>query len=358
MAPLWDRSMNLAAILMGAAAVTSASAQSFHVDFGSFALGFGVPSSGYGAAANAAGHWNLVDSDQLGSGVFTTPPLRTTANASSGVVLELDPLGGRFFPFEENAPLTTGDDQRLLDDCCYTLGDSELRFRGLAAGVYQVLTYALAPDDATFRTGVAVSGSPDPLQSVGGDFSQGFVRGVTHAEHEVELGPGSTLVVRISVLSGIDSINGIQVLQLGRLVGTTTCAGVPNSTGAAATLTTIGSDELFLNQLELRARGLPAQATTLFLTSASQGSLPNAGGGQGTLCLGQNIGRFNGPGQVQSSGAGGIATLQLDLTAHPTATGIVSIQVGETWHFQAWYRDSSGGAATSNLSSARSVTFL
>jgi len=183
MAPLWDRSMNLAAILMGAAAVTSASAQSFHVDFGSFALGFGVPSSGYGAAANAAGHWNLVDSDQLGSGVFTTPPLRTTANASSGVVLELDPLGGRFFPFEENAPLTTGDDQRLLDDCCYTLGDSELRFRGLAAGVYQVLTYALAPDDATFRTGVAVSGSLDPLQSVGGDFSQGFVRGVTDSEH-------------------------------------------------------------------------------------------------------------------------------------------------------------------------------
>jgi hypothetical protein len=40
----------------------------------------------------------------------------------------------------------------------------------------------------------------------------------------------------------------------------------------------------------------------------------------------------------------------------PTPTGLVPVAPGETWHFQAWYRDANPGA-TSNLTDNHSVTF-
>ena len=37
--------------------------------------------------------------------------------------------------------------------------------------------------------------------------------------------------------------------------------------------------------------------------------------------------------------------------------GIQIIQAGQTWHFQAWFRDSAGGIAHSNFSSGFSFVF-
>ena len=39
------------------------------------------------------------------------------------------------------------------------------------------------------------------------------------------------------------------------------------------------------------------------------------------------------------------------------ALGLVAVQPGETWSFQAWYRDTVGGSATSNFSDGLEITF-
>jgi hypothetical protein len=46
---------------------------------------------------------------------------------------------------------------------------------------------------------------------------------------------------------------------------------------------------------------------------------------------------------------------QVDL-AHIPLTPIVAVQAGETWSFQAWYRDAHPGP-TSNFSDGRAVPF-
>jgi hypothetical protein len=111
------------------------------------------------------------------------------------------------------------------------------------------------------------------------------------------------------------------------------------------------------NNLRVTAASLPLQAFGYFLTSRTQGFVANPGGSQGNLCLGGSIGRYVGPGQIQSSGQSGFIALQLDLTNMPQPAGSVAVQVGQTWSFQSWYRDSIGGSATSNFTSGVAVTF-
>ena len=89
----------------------------------------------------------------------------------------------------------------------------------------------------------------------------------------------------------------------------------------------------------------------------TQGSVANPGGSEGILCLGGAIGRYVGPGQIVNSGATGEVSLALDLTQTPQPTGFVSVQPGETWNFQAWYRDAVGGTATSNFTDGLEVQF-
>jgi len=132
------------------------------------------------------------------------------------------------------------------------------------------------------------------------------------------------------------------------------CEGLPNSTGSAGALAITGSVSLGASTARLEATGLPALATTFFLASRTFGAATPVQGSQGALCLTGPIGRFVGPGQVQTSDAAGRASLALDPAALPTPTGLTSATVGERWSFQAWHRDSTlGGAATSNFTGAR-----
>jgi hypothetical protein len=94
-----------------------------------------------------------------------------------------------------------------------------------------------------------------------------------------------------------------------------------------------------------------------FLTSTTQGFVANPGGSMGNLCLAGSIGRYVGPGQIQNSGAAGAISLPLDLTQTPQPTGSVAIVAGQTWNFQAWYRDAVGGSATSNFTDGLSIGF-
>ncbi|MDG1050536.1 MAG: hypothetical protein P8R46_10055 [Planctomycetota bacterium] len=141
-------------------------------------------------------------------------------------------------------------------------------------------------------------------------------------------------------------------------LGTRYCdPGAVNSAGTSGAMGASGSLMTSANSLTIAASDLPLNSFAFFLASQTQGSVSNPGGSQGDLCLGGAIGRYVGPGQIVNSGATGEVTLPLDLTQTPQPTGFVSVQPGETWNFQAWYRDSVGGSATSNFTDGLSITF-
>jgi hypothetical protein len=139
--------------------------------------------------------------------------------------------------------------------------------------------------------------------------------------------------------------------------GTNYCAAQRNSTGLSARIGTSGSPIVANDDLGLWASELPPQTLGVFLTSTSQGFLPQPGGSMGDLCLSGAIGRFSGPGQVQSSGSQGVFMLELELDRIPTPTGMVAVMAGETRHFQAWYRDSVQGSGTTNFTDGVTVRF-
>ena len=142
-------------------------------------------------------------------------------------------------------------------------------------------------------------------------------------------------------------------------LGTSYCTpAVANSTGNPAVFSASGSASVAANNLVLQANDLPNNAFGFFLTSLSQGFVPNAGGSQGNLCLGGSIGRYVGPGQIQNSGLTGSISLAVNLAQHPTPVGPVSVAAGETWNFQAWFRDSVGGVATSNFTDGYEIDFV
>ena len=141
-------------------------------------------------------------------------------------------------------------------------------------------------------------------------------------------------------------------------VGTNYCGPANlNSTGLSGIISALGSDVVADNYLNLFATNLPKNQFGMFLNSQTKGFVPFVGGSQGNLCLAGSIGRYNRPGEILGSGAGGTFFLVLDLTDTPQPTGSVSIMAGETWNFQAWYRDDNPGP-TSNFTDGVSITFL
>ncbi len=140
-------------------------------------------------------------------------------------------------------------------------------------------------------------------------------------------------------------------------IGIPYCAAVPNSTGAVGHLGAVGLADPTQNSMMLIATALPAGQMGVFLASMHQGFAPHPGGSAGNLCLGAAIGRFYGPGQVQSSDPAGRIALALDLTAVPQGTGATPVLAGQDWNFQLWHRDVAGGAPTSNFTRGLSVTF-
>jgi hypothetical protein len=138
-------------------------------------------------------------------------------------------------------------------------------------------------------------------------------------------------------------------------LGTSYCTpAVPNSTGQSAVISACGSDLADGVYFMLHATKLPRSQFGYFLASETQGFIANPGGSQGTLCLGGQIARFKK--QVQSSGPSGKLAIRVDLTSIPT-TPPHTVLAGETWNFQAWFRDKNPGN-TSNFTDGVAVTFL
>ena len=138
-------------------------------------------------------------------------------------------------------------------------------------------------------------------------------------------------------------------------IGTRYCDPMnPNSAGLFSGITAFGSDEAALNEVTLRASGLPPGGFGMFLNGPAPGFVSQVPGSQGQLCLSGQIGRYvNGVFFTRGQGTG---SLVLDLDATPTPLGFISLVAGQTYHFQAWYRDANPGP-TSNFTSGLSITF-
>ena len=350
----------LAVLALGGTA--AAQQAGLNLDFGPLDV-HGVPDASEGGAALVGGAWNAVDTDALAGGAFpvTLAGLVDATGAPTAATVVVYDLGTGLESFLFDDPATMGGDDALLDDLAYFGGAATIELRGLAAGDYDVYTYAAVPSGAAHRTRVRVPGSADPAQDVGGDFSGGYQLGVTHARHAVSLAAGSVVTIQLNVAAEFISLNGIQVVPFGATgpLGTRYCSpGNANSTGLPSEISAFGSPRRVDDDVTLTASGLPTNTFGFFLTSRDQGFAAGPGGSMGDLCLGGAIGRYVAPGQVLNSGATGAFSLPLDLDATPTPTGLVSIAAGETWNFQAWHRDGLIGIPTSNLTDGIAITWL
>lgn len=144
-------------------------------------------------------------------------------------------------------------------------------------------------------------------------------------------------------------------LELPAPIGASYCGPANlNSTGAPATISALGITSVVWNDVRIDAAEMPPAQFGIFLTSPQQGFVANPGGSQGNLCLAGGIGRYSK--SVLPTGTAGAFSLQLDLNRTPTPMGDVAIQPGESWNFQAWFRDLNPGP-TSNFTDGLSIRF-
>ena len=184
--------------------------------------------------------------------------------------------------------------------------------------------------------------------------------GVAPLENGNLLASGPTGVHVVDPVAGtlatvLPNVDGLYVSE--PTTGSGYCTGVPNSTGFPAATSAVGRRDVATGEMTLHCHRMPTGSTAYFLASRQAGLQTNPGGSDGNLCLAGSIGRFVGPGQVLNSGTEGRVSLGLDLAGHPTPTGFVPVLPGETWFYQCWYRDSTGGQATSNFSNGWSITY-
>ena len=137
------------------------------------------------------------------------------------------------------------------------------------------------------------------------------------------------------------------------VVGSNFCGpAVPNSSGASATIRAFGSTAVGA-PLGLVAEGMPNNEFGYFLIGNGS-TLVNPPGSMGNLCiLGTTLGRFNSLEQIQNTqfngNSFGLVIDSLQLPLNPAGPAMA----GETWNFQAWFRD----GASSNFTDAIAITF-
>jgi hypothetical protein len=331
----------------------SASAQSLNVDLGLNA----APSSSYGGAAGQAGTWNEVD----GVALVDDVPLvdldgqATTVTVSSPVTSGV----GATYCYLNGG----GDEGALMGDSMHQADfvaqnrDVELNFVGLENGWYQVYTYSWNPCSATSSV-VGVGGSPDFRSACGdNDWPGGQRYRRTFVRHRKLVTDGTLNIFarsrHIEPFEYDPVVNGVQLVLHGSepILGDTYCwLPDPNSTGQSATLDLVGNQEVLFDNVEVRVRALPLDVPLVLLMGTEQAYSPAPG--FGTLCLGGSV-SYLGP--ILDSGFAGNVSLHVAISS-PATMPAVQVLVGETWHFQAWYRDSAPGQP-SNLSDAVRVVF-
>ncbi len=153
--------------------------------------------------------------------------------------------------------------------------------------------------------------------------------------------PPMNAITTTEVFSGGTYTTGFSPSGSG--LGTNYCMAAANSTGVPASMSASGSLAVADNDVTLTASDLPPNQFGIFVTSMTQAFVPGAGGtSNGNICLGGIIGRYQLPSQILSSGATGEFSLTINLPTMPQGSGSVAVMNGDTWNFQAWYRDGVG----------------
>jgi hypothetical protein len=136
-------------------------------------------------------------------------------------------------------------------------------------------------------------------------------------------------------------------------IGTNYCAAANNSTGMPAAISAVGSNSASNNSLVLTCDSMPSSQFSYFICGQASGFIAGPGGSQGNLCILGQLGRFRS--QIQNTGTAGSVSITVDLTSIPV-TPVVAVQPGDTWFFQAWYRDNNP-TPTSNFSDGIKIDF-
>lgn len=209
-------------------------------------------------------------------------------------------------------------------------------------------TAAVAAGEATWRT---TAFSQDPLASAVRFGTTTTFRLVADRAPELR-----TVTLELFEPGGPPEVSVVLPAPGGSGAGVVvTCAGVPNSTGAAGELLPSDVDPL-ARTMALQIGALPPARFGMVVTSLTPDFVVGPGGSDGNLCLGGAIGRLVG-GVVFQSDALGRATVAVDLDHVPTPVGFVAVQPGETRYFQGWYRDLVPAGVTSNFTGAVGLTF-
>jgi len=213
-------------------------------------------------------------------------------------------------------------------------GDLDIVTANQSSGNLSILTSSYANGGSTFGAPTFLTAGFEPSELAGADLD-----GNGSVDLTLTLRQQAGVLVYRNLASGIFS---------------NYCTTNPNTTGAAANLSGQGSNVIAANDMVLVCSAMPANQTTLFLTSSVRGFTPNAGASAGNLCLGGSIGRFQQ--QITMSSAAGTASMPVNLGALPQGSALVSAVAGQTWNFQCWFRDTIGGVPTSNFSNGLSTT--
>lgn len=223
------------------------------------------------------------------------------------------------------------------------------------------LDYVVWQDSiATLRNqGIFISGSnttasqPVEVQGFAGGASACSAAASDHRAVYVDLRVpvldcnGNGVADTTDIAGGAADSNGNQVPDECECFATPYCLSSPNSVGAGAFISGVGSTSLSGANFTLYADGVPPNAAGLFYFGANEVQQPF---GNGYRCVSGSVSRFG----VQAADALGVMARQVNFTATPAAGVLVP---GSTWRFQLWYRNPAGGGAGYNLSNGLRVRF-
>ncbi len=239
--------------------------------------------------------------------------------------------------------------QHLYEDLLHAFtptGTLTLDFSGLAPNTHYTFTlYAWDPGASSSHEWTVTGGTGVP-SAITVDWSVPLVDNETFAL-VFDITTTATGTFRVDNTAGLpqSAINGFKLSEVSGPIGTNYCGpAIPNSTGLAGVMSAFGSPVTALNDVTITADQMTADFG-YFLNSMTQG-LFNPANSNGFLCLGGAIGRYNQPGLVQP---GPSFSITLDLNATPTPTAFVAVLPGDTWNFQAWYRDTGSNNFTDGL---------
>ncbi len=265
-------------------------------------------------------------------------------------------------PLDVLAADVNGDN--LLDLVAASSNDNEVAYYpntgGGSFGPQQLLDVTATGAGAVDVADVDLDGDPDIVSA-----SQASVRWYENVglgffgTPQILMGTPATTSLSVLAFDGdgdsdTDVFSNLPDVYLNQTtLGTIYCSSTINSSGSDARLAVTGSTRANLNALTLTATQLPPNEFGYFLNSLTPG-MSTPPGSQGILCLSGGIGRYSA--QILFSGVLGRIQLTGDLTQTPIPTGFVAVAAGQTWHFQAWFRDTVT-PPTSNFSDAARVVF-